>query len=178
MTTQPDLRYPIGKYVSPAQITPEQVDNWIAEIAMLPAKMHDAAAGLTDEQLDMPYRPGGWTLRQVFHHVPDSHANAYIRFKLGITEDRPTIRPYFEDRWAETEDGKFAPVQVSLNLLDALHQRWVLFLRSLTPADLERTYVHPEHGKTFVLKDMIGMYVWHGEHHLQQVMEMRRRNGW
>lgn len=169
MSTPDPLRFPIGKFAPQTDVSFEQVTAWITEIEQLPARLRAAVAGLTDEQLDTPYRPGGWTIRQVIHHLPDSHANAYIRFKLAMTEENPTIRPYQEDRWAECEDARFGPVDISLNLLEHLHHRWVLFLRSLTAADFSRTYVHPEHGKQSSLANVAGMYAWHGEHHLAHV---------
>ncbi len=172
------LRFPIGKFVAPEAISPEQISRWIDEIEQLPARLAAATSGLTDTQLDTPYREGGWTLRQVVHHLADSHANAYIRFKLAVTEDHPTIRPYDEQRWAECEEARHAPVDVSLDLLSALHRRWVLFLRSLAFADFERTGVHPEHGTTFTLKRFCGLYAWHGEHHLHHILATKKSRGW
>jgi hypothetical protein len=178
MTELDPLRYPIGKFTAPAEVSFEQVQAWIGEIEQLPSRLRDAVAGLSDEQLDTPYRPGGWTLRQVVHHIPDSHANAYVRFKWAYTEENPIIKPYFEDRWAECEEAKHAPVDVSLAMLEQLHKRWVLFMRSLEKEDFERTYVHPEHGRQFILKNIAGMYAWHGEHHLQHILMTRKSKGW
>ncbi|WP_423146658.1 YfiT family bacillithiol transferase [Rubrolithibacter danxiaensis] len=172
------LKYPIGKFVAPENISEEQIKNWIETLGNLPAKLRLAVSGLTDEQLDTPYRPGGWTLRQVVHHLPDSHMNAYIRFKLAITEENPFIKPYYEDRWAECTEAKNAPPEISLNLLESLHSRWTAFLSTLNPTDLERTYVHPEHNKTFILKEVLGMYVWHGEHHLAHILMAKQHSGW
>lgn len=139
--------------------------------------MRAAVAGLNDEQLDTPYRPGGWTVRQVVHHVPESHLNSYVRFKLAITEDEPTIKPYFEDRWAELDDARQAPIALSLDLLEALHGRWIWFLRSLKQADFQRTFRHPELGIVSVDKN-IALYAWHGEHHVAHITSMRKRMGW
>jgi uncharacterized damage-inducible protein DinB len=139
--------------------------------------MRTAVQGLSDEQLNTPYRPEGWTVRQVVHHVPESHLNSYIRFKLAITEDEPTIKPYFEDRWAKLDDANTAPVELSLNLLDALHERWVWFLRSLKEGDFQRTFRHPEMG-TVSLDKNIALYAWHGRHHVAHVTSLRERMGW
>ena len=128
--------------------------------------------------IDTPYRDGGWTLRQVVHHLPDSHINAYIRFKLAITEDRPSIKPYREDLWAECEEAKHGPIQDSLDLLDALHRRWVAFLRTLEPQDFLRTYYHPAQDKEYDLGIVLSLYVWHGEHHLSHITETKKRKGW
>jgi hypothetical protein len=167
------LKFPVGHYQEPAVIDRAQLEDWMMQIQLLPAKLHQLVSNMTEEELDRPYRPGGWTGRQVIHHIPDSHMNAYIRFKLALTEDHPDVRPYFEDRWAELADGKFAPPQVSLNLLDSIHQRWILLLRSLTDADLDRTYFHPASHKVFKLRSVIGMYAWHGEHHFAHVKSLR-----
>jgi len=172
-----DLRYPVGKFARPATLTPEQRAQAIDDIASLPAKMRAAVNGLTPRQLDTPYRPEGWTVRQVAHHVPDSHLNAYTRFKLAVTEDEPTIRPYDEARWATLEEARTAPPEVSLLLLDALHQRWTLFLNTLEPAHFARRLVHPEDGPMTV--DMLlAMYSWHSRHHLAHITNLRERLGW
>src|ERR1700742_1036627 len=142
-----DLRYPVGHYQAPELITAAQRAAWITELQALPGKLKAAISGLDDAQLDTPYRPGGWTVRQVVHHVPDSHMNAYIRMKLAVTTDAPAITPYPEEKWAELADGKRAPIEMSLTLLDALHQRWLMFLRGLSDADFARVYVHPELGR-------------------------------
>lgn len=163
------LKYPIGRFQFDEEADESRCQLWISALASLPSELRLAVAGLSDQALDTPYRPGGWTLRQVVHHLADSHANAYIRFKLAVTEEHPHIRPYAEADWAECEDAKFAPIGVSLDLLDALHQRLVLFLKTLKPEDFERTYFHPEHQKTFNLKYLLGLYAWHGAHHLAQI---------
>ncbi|SDG86278.1 DinB superfamily protein [Pedobacter terrae] len=147
----------------------KQVDVWISEIETLPGQIKKAIENLTDDELDQTYRPEGWTLRQVVHHLPDSHINAYIRFKQAITEDIPTIRPYFEERWAETEEAKNGDIKLSIDLLAGLHQRWVAFLRTLKIEDYQRKYIHPAQNKELTLANMLGMYAWHGKHHLAHI---------
>jgi uncharacterized damage-inducible protein DinB len=172
-----DPRYPIGK----AQLKPELSDAERREamdaIAAVPANLRAAVAGLTQEQLDTPYRDGGWTVRQVVHHVPDSHVNAYIRFKLALTEDTPTIKTYEEDRWAQLADTKTTPIEVSLTLLEAVHRRWDDLLRSLGPDNFQRPLNHPDNGR-MTLDQMLGLYAWHGRHHVAHVTELRKRMGW
>src|SRR6266550_9433530 len=141
-----DLRYPVGQFSFAGTLSGEERVSLIDQIAETPEKMRAAVAGLSSEQLDTPYRPGGWTVRQVVHHVPESHLTSYIRFKLALTEDEPTIKPYFEDRWAQLDDAQQAPIELSLDLLDAVHGRWIWFLRSLKPQDFQRTFRHPELG--------------------------------
>ena len=172
-----DPRYPIGKYTPPQEATPALRQQAIDSIAATPAKLKAALSGLNDAQLDTPYRDGGWTVRQVAHHVPDSHLNAYVRFRLALTENQPTIKPYEEARWAELADAKSAPVAVSLALLEPLHDRWVRLLRSLTAADFARTFVHPEHGVR-TLDWMLFLYAWHGRHHTAHITELRKQKGW
>jgi uncharacterized damage-inducible protein DinB len=150
----------------------------IAAIAETPGLLRGAVRGLSPDQLGTPYRPGGWTVKQVVHHVPDSHLNAYTRFKLALTEDEPTIKPYNEAAWAELPDSRKVPIDVSLDLLDALHLRWVAVLRSMDPADFNRTLRHPEHGKIFTLRQMLGLYAWHGRHHVAHVTSLKKREGW
>jgi uncharacterized damage-inducible protein DinB len=139
--------------------------------------MRTAVAGLSDQQLNTPYRPEGWTVRQVVHHVPESHMHSYVRFKLAITEEEPTIKPYYEDRWARLDDANQAPIELSLNLLSALHERWVWFLRSLKEVDFERTFRHPDLG-TVSLDKNLALYAWHGRHHVAQITSLRERMGW
>lgn len=172
------LKYPIGKFQAKAEINEDDIRQWIAEIVELPQRLQKAVAGLNDAQLDTPYRPGGWTLRQVVHHLVDSHMNAYIRFKLAVTEENPHIRPYEESLWAECEDGKFAPIAPSLLLLDALHQRWVVFLQTLKFSDFERSYFHPEHQKSFTLGFALGLYAWHSAHHLAHITQTQKQHNW
>ena len=172
-----DPRYPIGKYTPPQEATPALRQQAIDSIAATPAKLKAALSGLNDAQLDTPYRDGGWTVRQVVHHVPDSHLNAYVRFRLALTENQPTIKPYEEARWAELADAKSAPVAVSLALLEPLHDRWVRLLRSLTASDFARTFVHPEHGVR-TLDWMLFLYAWHGRHHTAHITTLRKQKGW
>ena len=172
-----DPRYPIGKYTPPQEATPALRQQAIDSIAETPAKLKAALSGLNDAQLDTPYRDGGWTVRQVVHHVPDSHLNAYVRFRLALTENQPTIKPYEEARWAELADAKSAPVAVSLALLEPLHDRWVRLLRSLTASDFARTFVHPEHGVR-TLDWMLFLYAWHGRHHTAHITTLRKQKGW
>ena len=172
----PDLRYPIGKRVAPASFTPELRASNLKIIDETPAKLRRAVAGLTDAQLDTPYRPGGWTVRQRVHHVADSHMNAYIRTRLALTEDNPPVKPYDEAKWAELPDAKTMPIEGSLNIIEALHARWVHLIRSLTTQDLGRTMFHPEHGK-ITIDALLAIYAWHGPHHTAHVTELRKRSG-
>lgn len=171
-----DLRYPIGPFTKPASLDAAARTAAIDTIARAPALFRQAVAGLTDAQLDTPYRPGGWTVRQVAHHVPDSHLNAYVRFKLAVTEDVPTIKPYEESLWAKLADSAL-PIDVSLRLLDALHERWVVLLRSLGNDQWVREFVHPESGRLRV-DQLLALYAWHGAHHTGHVTSLRRRMGW
>jgi len=171
-----DLRYPIGKKAPVKSPTDAQRREFIAAIAETPGRLAAATAGLTPAQLDTPYRPGGWTVRQVAHHLPDSHMNGYIRFKLALTEDEPTIKPYSEARWAELPDSRL-PIEPSLALLENLHARWVVLLRALTPADFARKFMHPEMGR-LSLDDYLQEYAWHGRHHVAHITSLRQRNGW
>jgi len=172
-----DLRFPIGKFSFDGPLAEEQKQALLSDIAHTPANLRAAVKGLSDSQLDTPYRDGGWTARQVVHHVPDSHLNAYIRFKLALTEDKPTIKPYAEDRWAQLADTKETPIEVSLTLLDSLHDRWVRLLRSLQPEDWKRTFRHPELG-SMTLEKTLALYAWHGRHHVAHITTLRERNGW
>jgi hypothetical protein len=172
-----DPRYPIGKFSYPAPHTAAERQQSLTDIEETPARLRVALGGLSDQQLDTPYRDGGWTLRQVAHHVPDSHMNAYIRCKLALTEYEPTIKPYMEDLWAELPDAKQAPIEMSLALLDSLHQRWMLMLRKLTEADFTRTFLHPELGSMSLEKN-VALYAWHGRHHVAHVTSLREKMGW
>ena len=172
------LRYPVGKFKSPETISEADRAGWIAIIENLPQQVRNAIHNLTEAQLDTPYRDGGWTIRQVAHHIPDSHLNAYCRFKLALTEDNPAIRPYFEDRWAELPDGKSAPVDASLALLEAVHRRWVLVLRNMNEQDFARTFFHPENKVTRTLALNLALYAWHSRHHLAHITELKKRMGW
>jgi uncharacterized damage-inducible protein DinB len=173
-----DPRYPIGRFRYSAKLDPESRARCIAEIAAAPGHLRAAVADLMPTQLDTRYREGGWTVRQVVHHVPDSHLNAYTRFKLALTENEPTIKPYDEARWAELADVRAAPVETSLTLLECLHRRWVLLLRELTAADLSRRFKHPEQGRSIELDEVLAMYAWHGRHHVAQIASLRDRMGW
>lgn len=173
----PDPRYPIGPFTPDADPTPESRGKHIEQIAALPAKMRQALSGLSPEQLETPYREGGWTLRQVAHHVPDSHMNAYIRFKLALTENVPTIKPYEEGAWARLRDTEVTSVEVSMNLLEALHIRWVNLLQAMKPDDFQRKFNHPESGVHNV-DWLLGLYSWHGNHHLAHITTTRERMKW
>jgi uncharacterized damage-inducible protein DinB len=162
-----DERYPIGTFQLEGEITKSLTNQWIEEIANLPKKVRDAVTGLSEEQLDIPYREGGWKIRQVVHHIADSHMNAYIRFKLALTEENPVIKPYEEARWAELEDSKL-PIDVSLTLIESVHVRLVELLKSLNEEELKRTFVHPASGIVSIEKN-IGLYAWHGNHHLAHI---------
>lgn len=175
MTT--DLRYPIGKFTYDGPLTEAQKEEALNNIAQTPEKLRAAVKGLSDAQLDTPYRPGGWTVRQVVHHVPDSHLNSYVRFKLALTEDEPTIKGYAEDLWAELADTKATPVEVSLTLLDSLHNRWMRLLRSLSAEDWKRTFRHPALGLMHLEKNL-ALYSWHGRHHVAHITKLREREGW
>lgn len=172
-----DLRYPIGPFSFPDTFTESDLRAAIGRIATTPARLRAAVAGLDDPALDTPYRPEGWTVRQVVHHVADSHVNAYIRTKMALTEDHPTIKPYDEVRWAELPDSR-RPVEGSLALLDRLHERWVALLDSLAPADFQRTFFHPGGNATVTLARNTASYAWHGDHHIAHITELRRREGW
>jgi len=172
-----DLRYPIGEFKLDGQPSELQLKQFISDIEQTPARLRAALAGLSEQQLETPYRPGGWTVRQVVHHLPESHMNAYIRMKLALTEDNPTIKPYDEARWAETPDVNGTPISVSLTLLEALHQRWVVLLKALGPADFARTFNHPESGP-WTIGNYVAPYAWHGKHHVAHITTLRERMGW
>ena len=177
MSTSIDYRYPIGKF-EPQPYSAKTRDAWLADIRFLPGMLEDSILNLDEAHLGTPYREGGWTVRQVIHHVADSHMNAYIRFKWALTEESPTIKPYDEKKWAELPDVSHVPVNISLTLLHALHARWYELMRRMTDADWERTLVHPEHGRVFSLWEMLGIYAWHGRHHAAHVTRLRERMGW
>ena len=172
-----DLRYPVGKFHYEGPPTDEQKREFLEDVAQTPAKLRAAVQGLSAAQLDTPYRPGGWTVRQVVHHVPDSHLNSYVRFKLALTEDEPTIKTYAEDRWAELADTPATPIEVSLTLLDSLHDRWLRLLRALTPEQWKRTLRHPEMG-AMTLEKTLALYSWHGKHHVAHITNLRKQMGW
>ncbi len=172
-----DPRYPIGKFEMPKEVTAARRQQAIEEIASTPARLRTAVKGLNEAQLDTPYRAGGWTVRQVVHHVPDSHVNAYVRLKLALTEEKPTIKPYEEAAWAELPDSKSAPIEPSQALLDSLHARWDRLWRSLKPEHFARVLVHPDHGERTV-DWLLFLYEWHGKHHTAHITELRKQKGW
>lgn len=173
-----ELRFPIGQWMKPLQYDFTKIAEQIAVIGNFPAKISLATAELSDVQLDTPYRQDGWTIRQVVHHCADSHMNAFIRFKLALTEDRPTIKPYAENRWAELPDAKSLPVKVSLQLLEALHLRWTVLLTSLNDEQWKRGFIHPEHGGELKLYETVSLYAWHCEHHLAHITRLKERMLW
>ncbi len=172
-----DLRYPIGRFALEGNISDEMRERFIKDIEDTPSSLKEAVKGLTTEQLDTPYRPGGWTVRQVVHHLPDSHLNAYTRFKWALTEDSPLIKTYEEARWAELQDSFNTPVEISLDLLTSLHARWIILLRSLDNAELSRTINHPDQG-LINLDRMIALYSWHGRHHVAHITSLKERMDW
>ncbi len=172
-----DLRYPIGPFRPKPTITDDERKEMIRQIAETPGLLRKAVDGLSDAQLDTPYRPGGWTVRQVVHHLPDSHLNSYVRFKLTLTEHEPTIRPYKENLWAELPEAKTAPIEISLALLESLHRRWVMVLKNLSSEHFAKILIHPESGK-MNLDRLLQLYAWHGRHHIAHITELRRRMGW
>ncbi len=172
-----DLRYPVGEFRFPDLVSAEDLVLFIRQIAQAPADLRRAVAGLTDAQLDTPYRPEGWTVRQLAHHVPDSHINSYTRFRLALTEQEPVIKPYDEKRWAELPDSRTLPVEMSLALLENLHARWVALLRSLSRADWKRCFRHPDLGLVS-LENNAALYAWHGRHHVAHITALRSRMGW
>jgi uncharacterized damage-inducible protein DinB len=172
-----DLGYPVGRFVPDSPPTPETRARHIGEIAALPPRLRQAVTGLNQEQLNTPYREGGWTVRELVHHVPDSHMNAYIRCKLALTEDVPTIKPYDQSAWANLPDTALTPVEVSLSLPEAIHARWVTLLRSLKAEDFKRQFHHPETGMQTV-ESTVAFYDWHSNHHLAHITSLRDRMGW
>ena len=172
-----DLRYPIGKY-EPSLFSEKQLQEWLIDIKFLPQHLENSVLNLDEVQLNTPYRPAGWTVKQLVHHVADSHMNAYIRFKLALTEDNPTIKPYEEAKWAEMSDTKNLPINISLTLMHALHSRWMEVLLSIKDEEWNRTVVHPEHGRQMTLWYLMGMYAWHSRHHTAHITSLRERMGW
>jgi hypothetical protein len=172
------LKYPIGQINIPAEIIDEHITIWISDIENFPSKLEALVQNLSEEQLNTPYRDGGWTVRQTIHHCGDSHVNSYIRFKWTLTEDTPTIKAYYEDRWAELFDTKDAPIEFSLNFIKALHAKWVYLLKGLNAEDLEKVFIHPESGDSVSLKKNIGIYAWHCNHHFAHIENLLIRNNW
>ncbi|KXZ23536.1 metal-dependent hydrolase [Bacillus nakamurai] len=173
-----NLKFPIGEYKPAEFISAEQRQEWINTLEHAPAKLEHAVIAMSDSQLDTPYRDGGWTVRQVVHHMADSHMNGYIRFKLSLTEEEPAIRPYDEKCWADLHDSKTADCGASIELLTILHKRWADLLRSMTDAQFKRTFFHPATKETTTLENALGLYVWHSEHHIAHITELSRRMGW
>lgn len=171
------LRYPIGKFNKPDSLTRDQISECIVTLAEFPVKIRRETIDLTDEQLDTRYRPDGWTIRQVVHHCADSHMNAIIRFKNALTEDSPTIKPYFEDRWAELADTKALPIESSLRIIEGVHHRLVVIFRSMKEEDYARKYIHPQYGTTYRLDQALANYAWHCDHHLAHILQGKRNAG-
>jgi DinB superfamily len=172
-----DLSYPIGRFDFKQVVTPDQYPGLIEEIAIAPARLRDAVRGLNETQLDTPYRPGGWTVRQTVHHIADSHMNSFMRWRLALTEPEPAIRAYDQAAWGELADSRVAPVELSLHLVENLHARWVVLLKTLSDADLARSFRHPELG-VVRLDTNLALYAWHGRHHTAHITRLRERNGW
>ena len=165
------LKFPVGKYLKPDHITSRHIKEWISEIEELPGQIRKTVEGLTPEKLSLHYRPGGWSVRQVVHHITDSHMNSFIRFKLTLTEDNPTIKPYLQEKWSELPDGNEADVSYSLQMLEGLHRRWAVLLKKMTPEQFKLTYIHPERSAVQTLEGNLGLYAWHGRHHLAHIMQ-------
>ena len=172
------LKYPIGQPSIPELISKDQVELWILTIEELPKKLHSLVKDLSKEQLDTVYRPDGWTIRQVIHHISDSHQHSYTRFKWALTEDKPIIKAYYEERWAELLDSKTAPIELSLNVITALHTKWVYFLKGMTPKDLNTTFIHPADNSIIRLDANIGVYAWHCSHHYEHINQLLIRKNW
>lgn len=173
-----DLRYPVGKFARPESLTAEQRKAAIRTIAETPGKLRAALKGLSEQQLDTPYRPDGWTVKQVVHHLSDSHMNAFVRLKLGLTEDMPTIKPYDEAKWAELEDGRSQLVNESVQILEGLHARWAFILERMAPEQFARKINHPEWKAPMTLDTLLALYEWHSRHHIAHITELRKREGW
>ena len=173
-----NLRYPIGENQKPEIITEKILNDYFSDIENFPSKIRAETEHLNDEQLDTQYRPEGWTIRQVVNHCADSHMNSLMRFKLALTEDEPAIRPYFEDRWAELADSKSISIEPALKMLEGIHERWVVLLRSLTMDQFSKIFIHPEHGNKFCLDENTGYYAWHCNHHLAHITELKKKMNW
>jgi hypothetical protein len=172
------LKYPIGKYEKPLVISKEILREWILDISTFPLRLSNEVTHLTAAQLDTRYRPDGWTIRQVIHHCADSHMNSLIRLKLALTEDQPTIKPYYEERWAELSDSKSMPIESSLKMIQGIHERWTYLLKDLNDQQLSRSFIHPEHSRTIRIDENIGLYAWHCNHHLAHITETKKLNNW
>ncbi|MEM9648254.1 MAG: YfiT family bacillithiol transferase [Bacteroidota bacterium] len=172
------LRYPTGTFKAPETITDKHLDEWITVLEHLPERLENMVSPLTEEQLETPYRPGGWTVRQLVHHISDSHHNSYIRFKWGLTEDNPIIKPYFEKEWAQLFDTQSAPIQMSLDHLRAVHAKLVYLLKGLTKEQLQRKFTHPDGNEETTLEENIGRYAWHSNHHFAHIFNLIQRKAW
>lgn len=172
-----ELRYPIGQYESPAIIDSQHLEQWLHTIRIFPQTLHNLVHDLKENQLDTPYRPGGWTIRQTIHHIADSHMNAYLRFKLALTEDNPEIKPYLEAEWAKCADYAM-PIVTSLQIIEGLHTRWSYLLENMSPLDYKRTFFHPEHNEKYTLEFVLGMYDWHSRHHYAHIKNVMKEKGW
>lgn len=172
------LRYPLGKFKAPEQISDAQINEWIAVLESLPNRLEGMVIGLSEKQLETPYRPGGWTVRQLVHHISDSHHNSYIRFKWALTEDKPVIKPYDEKAWAELFDSRTAPIQMSLDHLRAIHTKLVFLLKGLSKEQLQRKFIHPDGNQESTLAENIGRYAWHSNHHFAHIANLIQREGW
>lgn len=176
--TLEQLKFPIGKFEKPTTITKDDLLNWISEISTFPSRLKNEVNHLTNEQLNTQYRPEGWTIRQVVHHCADSHMNSLIRLKLTLTEEKPTVKPYYEERWAELADSKNMPIEPSLKVIEGIHERWTVLLNNLSESDYSKIFIHPEHGKAFRIDENMGIYAWHCNHHLAHITETKKRNNW
>jgi hypothetical protein len=172
------VRYPVGKYEKPDKVLKSDISRWRKEIERLPRDLKKLVAGWNNEQLDSPYRDGGWTVRQVIHHLADSHINAYCRIKWALTEDNPTVKPYEEKLWAELSDARTADIKSSLQILTGIHKRWGLAIRAMSKEDYKRTFFHPVNGSNQSIGEIIGMYAWHGRHHLAHIQNLKTAKGW
>ena len=173
-----NLRFPIGPYQKPDILTRDIIERYITDIETFPQRLRKETVHLSDEQLDTRYRPDGWTIRQLVNHCADSHMNSLVRFKLALTEDKPIIKPYFEEKWAELADSKNMSIEPALKMLEGIHQRWVVLLKSLTDEQLRRKFIHPEHDKEIQLDENIGLYAWHCNHHLTHIAALKISKGW
>ncbi len=172
------LKYPIGKFICEGTIDQSNIENWIQELSTFPLRLRNEVENLNDKQLDTRYRKEGWTIRQVIHHCADSHMNSFIRFKLALTEDNPTIKPYYEERWSELVDSKVMSIESSLKIIEGLHTRWTILIQNLTESDLTKTFTHPESGRSYKLNETIGLYAWHSNHHLAHIVETKKQYNW
>ena len=176
--SEEELKYPIGKFLKPETITKELLEKYLFDLENFPARLKKEVENLTDEQLDTPYRTGGWKIRQVVNHCADSHMNALIRFKLTLTEEKPVVKPYFEERWAELADSKAISIEPAISMLEGLHHRWIVLLKSLTEEQLRRSFIHPEHQREFKLEEIIALYAWHSNHHLAHITTLKKIKEW